>query len=151
MLDRTDIALIRALQRDSTLTTQALSEELNLSASQIGRRKQRLEAEGYIRGYMAKLDPKRLGLTVQTFIQVETAAHSPDAHKAFLRLVEIRPEIVAAWTMTGEADYILRVYCTDLAELNQLVQDVLLPHPSVSRIHSQIVMEQIKRDAPLPT
>jgi DNA-binding Lrp family transcriptional regulator len=61
-----------------------------------------------------------------------------------------QPEIVGAWTLTGEADYLLRVYCADLDALNRLVQGVLLPHPAVSRVQSQIVMDRIKPDAPLP-
>jgi DNA-binding Lrp family transcriptional regulator len=53
--------------------------------------------------------------------------------------------------MTGEADYLLRVYCRDLQALNQLIHEILLPHPAVARVQSQIVMAQLKRDAPLPT
>ena len=87
---------------------------------------------------------------VQAFIQVETAAHTPDTHQSFLRLAILQPQITAAWTMTGTADYMLRVYCEDLAALNTLVQEILLPHPSVARVTSQIVMDQFKRDAPLP-
>ncbi|GFE65749.1 Lrp/AsnC family transcriptional regulator [Litoreibacter roseus] len=149
-LDPTDLALLRALQRDADLTTHALSESLNLSASQVGRRRQRLETEGYITGYRARLDAGKLDLTVQAFIQVQTTAHTPETHKSFLRLTELQPEIIAAWTLTGEADYLLRVFCTDLAALNRLVQDRLLPHPAVARVQSQIVMDQIKEDAPLP-
>ena len=53
--------------------------------------------------------------------------------------------------MTGEADYLLRVYCSDLPALNALIHEVILPHPAVARVQSQIVMDQLKRDAPLPT
>jgi DNA-binding Lrp family transcriptional regulator len=53
--------------------------------------------------------------------------------------------------MTGDADYLLRVYCADLASLNDLIHNVLLPHPAVARVQSQIVMDQLKRDSPLPT
>ena len=52
--------------------------------------------------------------------------------------------------LTGEADYLLRIFCADLAALNRLVQQVLLPHPAVSRVQSQIVMDKVKPDAPLP-
>ena len=66
-------------------------------------------------------------------------------------LVATRPEIISAWTLTGEADYLLRVWCADLPGLNRLIHQVLLPHPSVARVQSQIVMDQFKPDAPLPT
>ena len=151
MLDSTDIALLAALQRDAQLTAQDLAGILNLSPSQAGRRRQRLEADGYIQGYTARLDPARLGLAVQAFIQVYLQVHGPDHAKSFARLCRIRPEITSAWTLTGEADYLLRVYTADLSQLNALIHEVLLPHAAVSRVHSQIVMDQPKRDGPLPT
>ena len=151
MLDSTDIALLAALQRNAQATAQELAERLNLSASQIGRRRQRLETEGYIEGYSARLNPRKLGLTVQAFIQVHLGSHGPEQAKGFARLCRTRPEIVSVWTMTGDADYLLRVYAEDLAALNGLIHEVLLPHDTVARVHSQIVMDQLKRDAPLPT
>lgn len=151
MLDHIDTRLLSALQKDAHLTAQELGDLLNLSPSQAGRRRQRLESEGYIVGYSARLDPTRLGLQVQGFIQVHLASHGPEQAKSFARMVATRPEITSAWTMTGEADYLLRVYCDDLPALNSLLHDVILPHPTVDRVHSQIVMDQLKRDAPLPT
>lgn len=149
-LDPADLRLLAALQRDSTQTAQDLSETLNMSASQAGRRRQRLEAEGYIAGYRAYLSPEKVGLSVEAFIQIVMATHTEQNARDFVRLTRTRAEIVGAWTLTGEADYLLRVYCTDLSALNMLVQQVLLPHPAVSRVQSQIVMERVKPDAPLP-
>ncbi|MFC4670037.1 Lrp/AsnC family transcriptional regulator [Seohaeicola nanhaiensis] len=151
MLDATDTRLLAALQANAHLTAQELGEMLNLSPSQAGRRRQRLEAEGFITGYAARLDPERLGLSVQGFVQVQLATHGPEQSKAFARLVRSRAEITSAWTMTGEADYLLRVYCANLGALNTLIHEVLLSHPSVARVQSQIVMDQLKQDAPLPT
>lgn len=149
-LDSKDIKLLAHLQRDSQASAQVLADDLGMSASQISRRRQRLEAEGYIVGTPSRLDPERLGLSVQAFIQVETRAQSTGTHQSIKRLVSTTPEIVAAWTLTGEADYIFRVYCTNLAALNRLVQDVLLQHDSIGRVHSQIVMDQVKDDTALP-
>ena len=89
-------------------------------------------------------------MTVQAFVTVQMATHAPDKVKTFTRIVETRREITSSWTMTGEADYLLRVYCADLAALNVLIHEVLLPHPAVARVQSQIVMDQLKVDAPLP-
>lgn len=149
-LDEIDSRLLTELQRDAHLTAQELGARLNLSASQVGRRRQRLEAEGYILGYAARLDPARIGLDVQAFIQVQMATHAPDAARGFARLVAARPEIVSAWTLTGEADYLLRAYCSDLGALNHLIHAILLPHQAVARVQSQIVMDQFKPDAALP-
>ena len=151
MLDDTDTRLLQALQRNAHLTAQQLGELLHLSSSQAGRRRQRLEADGYIRAYVARLDPAQLGLHVQGFVQVHLGTHGPDHSRSFARLVDTRPEITSAWTMTGDADYLLRVYCADLPSLNSLIHEVLLPHPAVARVHSQIVMDQLKSDGPLPT
>lgn len=150
MLDDIDSRLLAALQENATLTSQDLGEKLNLSASQAGRRRQRLEAEGYIRAFRAEVVPERIGLTVQAFVQVVMATHTEKNAQDFVRLTQYQPEIVGAWTLTGEADYLLRIYCRDLNALNQLVQQILLPHPAVSRVQSQIVMEHVKPDAPLP-
>lgn len=150
MLDSLDHRLLSALQSDAQATAQQLAERLPLSPSQISRRRHRLETEGYVTGYRATLAPEKLGLTVEAFIQVSMAAHTQENARDFRALCRRTPEITGAWTLTGEADYLLRVYCPDLAALNRLVQDVLLPHDAVARVHSQIVMDRIKPDAPLP-
>lgn len=150
-LDDTDSRLLSELQRNAHLTSQELSDFLNLSASQIGRRRQRLEKAGVINGYAAKVAPLSVGLNVQAFVQVQMVSHEPVRAREFGTLVSTRPEVTSAWTLTGEADYLLRVFCEDLPSLNRLIHEVLLPHPSVARVQSQIVMDQFKADAPLPT
>ncbi|MEM8658816.1 MAG: Lrp/AsnC family transcriptional regulator, partial [Pseudomonadota bacterium] len=103
-----------------------------------------------ITGYRATVNPTEVGLGVQAFIQIAMASHTAENAADFVSLTQRRPEVVGAWTTTGEADYLLRIYCRDLGALNTLVQNVLLPHPAVARVQSQIVMERIKPDAPLP-
>lgn len=77
--------------------------------------------------------------------------HGPDQAISFARLVGTHPETISAWTLTRETDYLLRVYCADLSALNILIQQILLPHRAVARVQSQIVMDQFKVDAALPT
>lgn len=150
MLDATDSRLLALLQANAMLTAQDLGEALNLSPSQAARRRQRLEAEGFVTGYAARLNPARVGLTVQAFVQVQFARHDPKPARSFSSLIATLPEVISAWTLTGEADYLLRVWCADLPALNRLIHDRLLPHPAVARVQSQIVMDQLKPDAPLP-
>jgi DNA-binding Lrp family transcriptional regulator len=135
MLDEVDTRLLAEVQRDALITAEALGLRLNLS---------------YITGYAARLDAGRLGLGVQAFIQVQMATHGREPAAAFARMIAGRAEVVSAWTLTGEADYLLRVYCTDLPALNRLIHQEFLPHPAVARVHSQIVMDQLKADTPLP-
>ena len=148
--DDTDRRLMSALQADASRSADVLSREIGLSPSQIGRRRQRLEAAGAIEGYRARLSAKVLGLDVQAFVQVQLVTHEPDKVASLVRIFRTRPEIVSAWTLTGEADYLLRVFCADLGGLNALLHQTLLPHPVVARVQSQIVMDQLKSDAPLP-
>lgn len=150
MIDSLDEKLLRLLQQNAELTAAQMSERLNLSPSQIGRRKQRLEEAGIISGYVAKIDPNKVALAVQAFVQVQMQSHGASYAQQFQTLVESQPEITSTWTLTGEADYLLRVYCQDLKSLNRLIHEVLLAHPTVARVQSQIVMDQIKTDAPLP-
>ncbi|SHI88466.1 Lrp/AsnC family transcriptional regulator [Wenxinia saemankumensis] len=149
-LDDTDRRLLAALQRDGQMTAEALGAAIHLSPSQAGRRRQRLEAAGVIRGYRAEIDAPAAGLGVEAFVQIAMARHSQENARDFLRLVRERPEITGAWTMTGEADYLLRVFARDLADLNRVIQRLLLPHPGVDRVQSQIVLERVKSDGPLP-
>lgn len=150
MLDPIDLRILAELQRDATITAQELGARIHLSPSQAARRRARLEAEGYVLAIVARLDPGRLGLGVQAFVQVQMASHAPEAAKGFLRLIGDLPQVVNAWTLTGEADYLLQVWCADLAALNRLIHGRLLPHPAVARVQSQIVMDQPKRFAGLP-
>jgi DNA-binding Lrp family transcriptional regulator len=150
IMDQIDSRLLLAVQRRADITAQDLGDLLGLSASQAARRRTRLEAEGVIAGYTARLAPEKLGLSVQAFVQVQMAAHSPEAAAGFLRLISTLPEVVACWTLTGEADYLLRVWCADLPALNLLIHHRLLSHPAVARVQSQIVMDQPKPDAGLP-
>ena len=149
-MDEIDRMILAEIQRDATITSEALGHRLGLSASQAGRRRARLEAGGYVHAVRARLDPDRLGLSVQAFVQVQMATHAPRAAQDFLRLLTARTEVVGVWTLTGEADYLLRIYVPDLAALNALIHRTLLPHEAVARVHSQIVMDQPKRDGPLP-
>ena len=148
--DGTDSQIVAALQQDGTLTTEALGEQLGLSASQAGRRKARLEKLGVITEYVAKVDANALGIGVQAFVQVQMATHNPDLVREFTRIVEIEPRVTAAFTMTGDADYLLRVSCSDLSDLNDLIHERILPLSAVARVQSQIVMSQLKADSPLP-
>lgn len=150
MLDSTDLRLLSALQNNAQATAQELSETLHLSASQISRRKSRLEMEGYIKGYVARLNAEKLGLSVQAFVQVSMSGHTTENARVFQQMAQRRPEVSSLWTLTGEADYLLRVWCKSLNELNALVHEVFLPHEAVARVQTKIVMAQLKVDAGLP-
>jgi DNA-binding Lrp family transcriptional regulator len=149
-IDSFDARLLRALQDDGALTNQQLVDRVGLSASQVSRRRQALEQAGIIAGYTARLDGARLGHGVRVFIHVTLDSHSPDNSRRFADLVRRTGEIQEAHALTGESDYLLKVVSRDLRDLARLVNEVLLPHESVDRVRSEIVLETLKETAALP-
>lgn len=149
-LDAFDRKLLDALQRDCSRTNAELGETVGLSASQISRRRERLEQEGVIRAWRADLEASRLGLDVIAFVRVTLAAHSGDNARRFRDLVRITPEILEAHAVTGGTDYLLKIVVADLKALSKLVGETLLPHKSVARVQSEIVLESLKDERVLP-
>lgn len=149
-LDGFDRRLIAVLQDDSSLTNAALGERIGLSASQVSRRRQRLEDIGILRGYRAILDPAALGLDVIVFIHVSLAAHSGENARRFRDLVRAIPAVLEAHAVSGEADYLLKVATRTLQDLADLINGVLLAHDTVARVRSEIVLESLKAYGPLP-
>ncbi len=147
-LDETDRRLLAALQEDAQITAAALGARLGLSPSQAARRRQRLEAEGFVTGYGARIPPERLGLEVEAFLRLRLAAGAPAA--ALAAPLAARPDIVGAWATAGGHDVLLRAVCRDLAALNALVRDGLRAEPAVAAVEVEVVMERLKADAPLP-
>lgn len=149
-VDGYDRKILSLLQVDARLTNNDLSERVNLSPSQCSRRRQRLEEEGYIRGYVAMLDRDRLGFPLVNIITVTLATHNPDNARRFGELLARLPEVQEAHALTGEMDYILKVVTPDLKSLSDFVNGVLLPHDSVQHVKSAIVLETLKETGSLP-
>lgn len=149
-LDEFDRKLLRLLQEDARLTNQQLSERINLSPSQCSRRRQRLEDAGIIKAYRADLDRDLLDLGIVNIITVTLATHNRDNAQRFGRLIGGLPEVMEAYALTGEMDYIIKVVTPDLKALSAFVNDVLLPHESVQHVKTAIVLDTLKESASLP-
>jgi DNA-binding Lrp family transcriptional regulator len=149
-LDDFDLKILRALQNDGRLTNQNLAEIAGLSASQCSRRRMRLEEENVISGYHAELASDVLGFGVIAFIQITLATHSPDNAKKFRALVNRIDDIQEAYSLTGDADYVIKAVLRDLKSLSHMVNDVLMPHPSVAHVRSSIVLDRLKESGKLP-
>lgn len=143
-LDKLDLKLLAELQRDGRLTNNDLSERIALSPSQCSRRRARLEAEGFIRGYRADIDRQKMGLGLMVVISVTLATHNRDNAKRFSELLADLPEVLEAYSLTGEMDYHLKVVTKDLAALSHFVNEVLLPHDSVQHVKTSIVLNVLK-------
>ena len=149
-VDAFDLRILGALQDDGRLTNQELAEIAGLSASQCSRRRMRLEAEKVIAGYRAELASEALGFSVIAFIQITLATHSPDNAKKFRALVNRIDDIQEAYSLTGDADYVLKAVLRDLKSLSDIVNNVLMPHPSVAHVRSSVVLDRLKDSARLP-
>jgi DNA-binding Lrp family transcriptional regulator len=149
-IDAFDRKMLALLQEDARLTNSELSERVHLSPSQCSRRRQRLEEEGYIRGYSARLDRERLGFPLVNFISVTLATHNRDNARRFADLIRRLPEVQEAHALTGEMDYVLKVVTPDLKSLSEFVSGILLPHDSVQHVKTAIVLETLKETGALP-
>ena len=149
-LDDFDLKLLTALQDNGRLTNQEVGERIGLSPSQCSRRRVALESAGLIRGYRAELAAEALGFSLLVFIHVTLAAHSGANARNFRDLVSRVDEVQEAYALTGDTDYLLKVVVRDLSNLSALVNDVLLPHETVARVRSSIVLDRLKETARLP-
>ena len=146
IMDDFDRKILDALQRDGALGRAELAKKAGLSESQAARRRQALEERGMIRRYRAELDPRALGFTVTAFIHVKLKGHSDGNARRFRDLVRLTPGILEAHAVTGDFDYLLKLCVADLDRLRDLVNGVLLMHPTVDRVRSEIVLEILRDD-----
>jgi DNA-binding Lrp family transcriptional regulator len=149
-VDRYDLEILSELQRNGRVTNSALGEKVHLSMSQVSRRIQRLEENGVIRQYAAMLDPEVLGLGVLAITSVTLGRHGDTQGDAFEAAVADMPEVLECLSVTGEADYILRVVSTDLASFSDFMMKRLLRLPGVVNVKSNIALKRIKETHALP-
>jgi DNA-binding Lrp family transcriptional regulator len=149
-LDGFDIALLAALQRDGSLTNAALAEVVNLSASQCSRRRAALEKAGIIDGYSARLNATSLGFGLRAIIRVNLSSHGQSKEDDFARFVASHPQIRSAFSVSGDADYVLDIRARDLDAFADFIHRHLLPHPQVAQVRSEIVLKTLKDDRGIP-
>jgi Lrp/AsnC family leucine-responsive transcriptional regulator len=150
LLDRYDISLLAALQSNAHATNQQVGDTVHLSASQVSRRIQRLEAAGLISRYVALLNPDRLGLGVRAITYVTLARHGDEEGTSFERDILDIPEVVECFAVTGESDYILKIFAANLSDLSESVLKRLTRLKGVSSIRSNIVLQCVKSTTELP-
>ena len=149
-MDKFDIRLLNALQEDGRLTNNELADRIGLSASQCSRRRAALEESGVIESYHAVLAAEAVGLNVLVFIQVGLATQSPDSAQAFVKLIDDVEEVQEAFSLTGDADFLVKMTVPDLKTLSRILNEVLLPHRSVAHVHSYVVLDRVKQTTRLP-
>ena len=148
-LDEIDLRLLQTLEEHGALGNQELADFIHLSPSQCSRRRQRLEELGVIRGYRVELDARKLGVGLIVFVHVTLRTHSPENSRHFLELIEWLKEVQEAYMLTGDSDYLLKLCVPDLETLTHLMTAELLPHQSVERVRSNIVLQSLKHRSSL--
>ena len=149
-IDAMDRKILALLQNNARITSAELSESVNLSPSQCHRRWRRLEELGLIRGYAALLDPQKLGLGVEAFVNVSLEKHGADPARSFVETIERYPEILECHSVTGESDYVLRVVASDLKAFSSFLMTRLLTLPEVSNVRSNVFLDELKSTTALP-
>jgi DNA-binding Lrp family transcriptional regulator len=143
-LDRIDCKILAALQEDARLTNQALSERVALSPSACLARVRRLEREGVIQGYHARLDPFALDIGLVLYVDIALEGHTPAELAVFEEAIVALPQVVEASHVTGAFDYILKVVVADMAEWTRIAEGLAGSDLGVDRINSYVVMRKPK-------
>ena len=149
-IDRSDTLILSALQADGRLTVVELAERVGLSPTPCARRIRALEQGGAIEGYTALVNPARVGLNVQAFIQIKLQQHADDIVTVFQRELSKFEEVISCYATTGAFDFLVYVTVPDLEALGGALLKKLLKIPGVRDVHSSIVLATIKRCAALP-
>lgn len=149
-LDRTDLRILDHLQRHGRASNLELAQAASLSPAQCHRRHRRLEQAGLVRGYEARLDAARLGLTVVAFVHVAMErSHQRELHR-FTDTLAALAEVQECYSVTGDFDYMLKVVTRDLPALSRFLMDTLMHLPGVASVRSSVCMAEIKCTGALP-
>ena len=149
-LDRWDLALLRELQADARLSNAELAERIGLSAAPTWRRVRRLEERGYITGYRAVIDRRRVGLGVLAFVRVDAERNNAQATRELEDRIRSLPEVVACHYISGAGTFELHVMATDLDAYSRLAMDTLLKLPNVKDLHTSFSLGEVKSGGALP-
>ncbi|MHB0774480.1 Lrp/AsnC family transcriptional regulator [Halomonas sp. WWR20] len=139
-----DVKILTALQQDGRVTNQMLAEQVGMSASPCWRRVKQLEEGHYIQGYRAVLDRRKIGLGVMVFIRIKIDRHSEAEAKKFEREVMRLEDVVACYSIGGDADFLLQVVAPDLDSFAEFAMSIVRQLPGIKEMQSMFVLKEIK-------
>jgi Lrp/AsnC family leucine-responsive transcriptional regulator len=149
-LDEIDQIILQILQQDGRISNTDLARHTNLSPPAIHARLKRLESQGYIQQYTALIDRELLGYDMLCFIHVTIQVHQLEEVHNFIEAVHNMPEVLECHHVTGDYDYLLKVAIRSRRDLRRFVMDQLTPVKGVARIHTSLVLTEIKSTTALP-
>jgi Lrp/AsnC family leucine-responsive transcriptional regulator len=145
-MDRIDLKILEALQRDGRISNQALADQLGLSTAACWRRVRALENAGVIERYVALLSRRQLGLNLCAFVHVSLSRHVQEATVPFEEAVLSRLEVMECFATTGDADFILRVVTLSIETFDHFLEEFLFGLPQVAQVRSNIALRELKFD-----
>ncbi len=149
-LDRIDLKILQHLQANARMSMTELADNVGLSTTPCTERVRRLERDGVIEGYHARLNPQALGASLLVFVEIKLSAKSGDIFDAFRREVQKLPDVLECHLVSGEYDYLLKVRLPDMSMYRKVLGDILLKLPQANESRSYVVMEEVKETAILP-
>ncbi len=148
-LDRTDKRILREMQGNGRISNVELARRVNLSATPCLERVRRLEQAGYIRDYVAVLDPQRMDVGMLVYVEVTLDRTTPDVFDRFKEAIAERPEVQECHMVAGGFDYLLKVRVPDMPAYRTFLGEGLTAAPGVRETHTYVVMEEIKETTEL--
>ena len=149
-LDKLDRAILKELQRQGRISNADLAESVNLSPSACHRRVQRLEKEGYIKEYVALLDPQKIGVATTVFVEIRLSAQADDVLESFENAVKRIPDVLECHLMAGTADYILKIVAENTEDFARIHRQFLTRLPAVAQMQSSFSLRTVFKTTALP-
>jgi len=149
-LDKTDLLILKILQQNGRITNLQLSNEIGLSPAPTLERVRKLENSGYILSYHALVDEEKLGLGIKTFIQISLDFHQSNTIQNFLSEIQDIKEITECHHVTGQCDFLLKVYVKDIKSYEQLIMQKISRISVVKTFQTMIIMSTNKKEPTVP-
>ena len=149
-LDHIDCRILAALQKCGRISNADLAEQVNLSASACHRRVQRLEQDGYIAGYVAILDARKMGVSATVFVEITLSTQADDVLDAFEKAVTRVPHVLECHLTAGTADYILKIVAENTEDFARIHREYLTRLPGVAKMQSSFALRTVCNTTALP-
>ena len=149
-IDKIDRKILSILQADGRIANVELAERIGLSPTSAGERMKRLQRDGFVEGYGARLNPHRLGLGLLVFVEVMLDKTTPDVFEKFAKAVQAAPEVLECHMVAGGFDYLVKTRVADMQAYRDFAGTVLWQLPGVRETRTYAVMEEVKNTTRLP-
>ena len=149
-MDELDRAILQVLQTNSRVSNAELARKVHLSPPAVHARVKRLEQEGLISRYVAILDREKTGYDMLCFVHIGLQLHQHDQVGGVRATISAMPEVLECFHLTGEYDYLLKVVVRNRKDLERFINQKLTPMPGMARIHTSVVLTEVKSVTELP-